>query len=235
MKNAIEMHSISKTYISGEIKCEALKNINMKIEMGEIIVILGPSGSGKTTLLNLIGGITSPDRGGDKLSIFGRDIKDISQRDLTAYRRNRVGFIFQFFNLFPSLSAIENVLIGIDLLKKITKKDIDTYQVAKDYLEQVGLGERLYHHPSQLSGGEQQRVAIARALAKIPFIGKEFILLCDEPTGNIDTETGENILKLMKEINKNIGITILLVTHNLNIAEMISTKIFNLKNGQLVN
>jgi putative ABC transport system ATP-binding protein len=234
-KYAIKMEDISKTYISGEIKVEALKNINMKLEMGEILVILGPSGSGKTTLLNLIGGITSPDKGGDLLSIFGKDIKDLAQKDLTEYRRDRVGFIFQFFNLFPSLTAIDNVVIGIDLLKRKTKKDIETYQIAKEYLDQVGLKDRLYHYPSQLSGGEQQRVAIARALAKIPFIGKEFILLCDEPTGDLDTETGNKILKIMKEMNKNIGITILLVTHNLRIAEMVSTKIISLKNGQIAN
>jgi len=234
-KYAIKMEDISKTYISGEIKVEALKNINIEVEMGEILVILGPSGSGKTTLLNLIGGITSPDKGGDLLSIFGKDIKDLAQKDLTEYRRDRVGFIFQFFNLFPSLTAIDNVVIGIDLLKRKTKKDIDTYQIAKGYLDQVGLTNRLYHYPSQLSGGEQQRVAIARALAKIPFIGKEFILLCDEPTGDLDTETGNKILKIMKEMNKNIGITILLVTHNLRIAEMVSTKIISLKNGQIAN
>ena len=232
-ENAIEMADISKTYISGEIKVEALKNLNLKIEKGERIVILGPSGSGKTTLLNLLGGITSPDKEGDHLTIFGNNIKNYEQKHFTDYRRESVGFIFQFLNLFPSLNAIENVVIGIDLLNRRLKKRLDPYKIAKEYLEKVGLGNRLYHFPSQLSGGEQQRVAIARALAKIPFIGKDFILLCDEPTGNLDTDTGEKILNLMIELNKEIGITIVLVTHNLSIAKMFATRIIRIRNGIL--
>ncbi|MFX0072749.1 MAG: ABC transporter ATP-binding protein [Candidatus Hermodarchaeota archaeon] len=235
-KNAIKMESISKTYISGEVKVEALKNLNLLVEKGERVVILGPSGSGKTTLLNLLGGVTTPDDDGrNNLLIFGTDIKNFSQSKLTNYRRDSVGFIFQFFNLFPSLTAIDNVVIGIDLLNKKLKEKLDTYKIAKEYLEEVGLGDRLYHYPSQLSGGEQQRVAIARALAKIPFVGKEFLLLCDEPTGNLDTETGEKILKFMTEMNEKIGITIILVTHNLNIAEMFATKTIHLHNGTISN
>lgn len=230
---SIEMANISKTYISGEIKVEALKNLNLKIEKGERIVVLGPSGSGKTTLLNLLGGITSPDEDGDQLIIFRKNIKDYSQKQFSDYRRDKVGFIFQFFNLFPSLNAIDNVIIGINLLNKRLNERLDQYKIAKEYLEKVGLGNRLYHYPSQLSGGEQQRVAIARALAKIPFIGKEFILLCDEPTGNLDTDTGDSILNLMIELNKEIGITIVLVTHNLYIAKMFATRIIHLKNGFL--
>ncbi len=229
--NAIESENISKTYISGEIEVQALKNLNFVVKNGERLVILGPSGSGKTTLLNLLGGITSPDEKEGSLSIFGDLIQNYNQKQLTNYRRERVGFIFQFFNLFPSLNALDNVIIGIDLLKKKLKSNLDTLEIATDYLEKVGLGERLFHYPSQLSGGEQQRVAIARALAKIPFVGRNFLLLCDEPTGNLDTETSDKILDLMIELNKNEGITCLIVTHNLYIAEKFSTKILKLKDG----
>lgn len=230
---AIEMEDISKSYISGEVKVEALKKININIKNGARVVILGPSGSGKTTLLNLLGGITSPDYDGGILTVFGDRIQDYNEKQFINYRRSRVGFIFQFFNLFPALNAIDNIVIGIDLLKKKLKKDVDIYKIAKEYLEKVGLGDRLYHYPSQLSGGEQQRVAIARALAKIPFIGKEFILLCDEPTGNLDTDTGDKIINLMKKLNEEIGITIVMVTHNINIAEILATRIIRLKNGLL--
>jgi len=228
---AIEMEDISKTYISGEVLVEALKNINLNVLTGERIVILGPSGSGKTTLLNLLGGITSPDKKGVKLIMFGKNIKDYDQKRFTNYRRNSVGFIFQFFNLFPALNARDNVIIGIDLLNKKLNKRLDSYNIAQEYLEKVGLGHRLYHYPSQLSGGEQQRVAIARALAKIPFIGKEFILLCDEPTGNLDTETSDKILDLIIRLNENEGITCILVTHNLHIAEKFATSVIRLRDG----
>ncbi len=231
--NAVELQNISKTYISGEIKVHAIKNLNIKIDNGERIVILGPSGSGKTTLLNLLGGITTPDNDGGTLTVFGDQIQYNEESKATIYRRERVGFIFQFFNLFPALNALDNVIIAIDLLKEKLKKDLDTYEVAKEYLEKVGLGDRLYHYPSQLSGGEQQRVAIARALAKIPFIGKKFILLCDEPTGNLDTDTSDKIIDLMKELNEEIGITIVLVTHNIRIADKFATKIIQLENGLL--
>jgi putative ABC transport system ATP-binding protein len=232
---SIEMSNISKTYISGQIKVHAIKNLNLKIDKGDRAVILGPSGSGKTTLLNVLGGITTPDKDGGILTVFGDQIQYNDESKATIYRRERVGFIFQFFNLFPALNAIDNVIIAIDLLKQKLKKDLDTYKVAKEYLEKVGLGDRLYHFPSQLSGGEQQRVAIARALAKIPFIGKKFILLCDEPTGNLDTETSDKIIDLMKELNEDIGITIVLVTHNKRIGKKFATKIIQLENGQLKN
>jgi len=236
---AIELDNISKTYISGEIKVEALKDLNLRINKGERIAVLGPSGSGKTTLLNLLGGITNPDQGEGVLTIFGKNIQDYSQKEFTYYRRDNVGFIFQFFNLFPALNAIDNVIIGIDLLKKRLKKenelrdDLDIYKIAKEYLKKVGLGDRLYHFPSQLSGGEQQRVAIARALAKIPFIGKDFLLLCDEPTGNLDTVTGGKVINLMIKMNEQEGITCIMVTHNIALANEFATKIINLKNGML--
>lgn len=232
-QNAIEMTNISKTYTSGLIEVKALKEIDLNIAKGERLVILGPSGSGKTTFLNLLGGITTPDNGRDdiKLSVFGKDISFYNLSQLADYRRDRIGFIFQFFNLFPALTAIENVIIGIQLLKKTTKKDLNVAEIAKKYLEMVGLGDRIYHYPSQLSGGQQQRVAIARALAKIPFIGKDFVLLCDEPTGNLDTDTGNLIMDLIKKLNEDYGITCILVTHNNYLAELFAKKIIRLKNG----
>lgn len=231
--NAIESVNISKTYISGEISVQALKNLNFKVKNGERLVILGPSGSGKTTLLNLLGGITSPDENEGTLKIFRKEIQKYDQKQLTDYRRDRIGFIFQFFNLFPALNALDNVIIGIDLLKKKLRKDLDTYKIAKEYLEKVGLWDRLYHYPSQLSGGEQQRVAIARALAKIPFVGKNFLLLCDEPTGNLDTNTSDKILDLIIELNEKEGITCVIVTHNQHIANKFAIKVIQLKDGIL--
>ena len=233
MENAIESVNISKTYISGEIEVRALKNLNFKIKIGERVVILGPSGSGKTSLLNLLGGISSPDENKGSLKIFGKLIQDYGGD--ADYRRDRIGFIFQFFNLFPALNALDNVIIGIDLLKKKLKSDLNTLEIASDYLKKVGLEDRLFHYPSQLSGGEQQRVAIARALAKIPFVGRDFLLLCDEPTGNLDTETSDKILDLIIKLNKSEGITCILVTHNLHIAEKFSTSVINLRDGFIEN
>lgn len=227
---AIEIENLSKTYISGEIEVKALQNINMQIEPKERLVILGPSGAGKTTLLNLLGGITYPDKGGS-LRIFGSNVKKYSSKQLCNHRKHRIGFVFQFYNLFPALTAIENVAISIELLNK--KKKLHLYNIATKYLEMVGLGDRLHHYPYQLSGGEQQRVAIARALAKIPYIGKEFILLCDEPTGNLDTDTGEKIIDLIIELNEVEDITCVLVSHNPQIAEKFASKIVRIKNGMV--
>lgn len=240
-ETALDLENVSKTYISGDIRVQALKNLTFEIENGERICVLGPSGSGKTTLLNILGGITSPDGNEDcTLRVFGEEIQDYGESEYTKYRRDRIGFIFQFFNLFPALNAIDNILIGIDLLKKQVEKEngedlseLDTFKIAKEYLEKVGLGERLYHFPSQLSGGEQQRVAIARALAKIPFIGKDFLLLCDEPTGNLDTETGRKIINLMKELSEEIGFTIIFVTHDISIPSLIATKIIRIRDGKI--
>ncbi|MFX0186427.1 MAG: ABC transporter ATP-binding protein [Candidatus Hodarchaeota archaeon] len=233
--NAIESVNISKTYISGEIIVRALKNLNFKVENGERIIILGPSGSGKTTLLNLLGGITNPDENEGSLKIFNNEIQNFNNKQLTDYRRERIGFIFQFFNLFPALNTLDNVIIGIDLLKKKLKSDLDSLEIATDYLEKVGLGDRLFHYPSQLSGGEQQRVAVARALAKIPFVGRNFLLLCDEPTGNLDTETSDRILELIIKLNETEGITCIFVTHNLHIAEKFATSVIHLRDGLIEN
>ncbi len=237
---AIKMENISKTYISGDIKVQALNDMSFEVLSGERICVLGPSGSGKTTLLNLLGGITSPDGDGGNLVIFGDKIQNYKEKEFTEYRRDRIGFIFQFFNLFPALNAVDNIVMGIDLLQKKLKKegkevreDIDVNKIAKEYLEKVGLEERLYHYPSQLSGGEQQRVAIARALAKIPFIGKKFLLLCDEPTGNLDTETGKKIINLIKKLNEEIGFTVIFVTHNIAISEMFATTILRIRDGKI--
>ncbi len=228
---AIEMKNLSKTYISGEVTVKALQDINLIIEQQERLVILGPSGAGKTTLLNLLGGITSPDKNGGILKIFGSNIKKYNMKQLCSYRKNRIGFVFQFYNLFPALTAIENVVISIELLNK--KLKLHLYEIATKYLEMVGLGDRLHHYPYQLSGGEQQRVAIARALAKIPFIGKKFILLCDEPTGNLDTDTGDTIIDLILELNEKENITCVLVSHNPAIAENFATQIIQIKNGTI--
>lgn len=228
---AIELQNLSKTYISGDIKVEALKKINLQVKPKERLVILGPSGAGKTTLLNLLGGISPPDNDGGILNVFGTDVQNYNMKKLCKYRKDRIGFVFQFYNLFPALTAVENVVISIELLNK--EKKLHPFDVAIKYLEMVGLGHRLHHYPYQLSGGEQQRVAIARALAKIPFVGKDFILLCDEPTGNLDTDTGEKVIELIRNLNEQEGITVVMVTHNPSIAKKFATKIINIINGQI--
>lgn len=228
---AIEAKNLSKTYISGEIVVKALQNVNLQIRPKERLVILGPSGAGKTTLLNLLGGITQPDKNGGFLKIFGSNVKKYNLKQLCNHRKHKIGFVFQFYNLFPALTAIENVAISIELLNK--RRKLHLYNIATKYLEMVGLGNRLHHHPYQLSGGEQQRVAIARALAKIPFIGREFILLCDEPTGNLDTDTGDKIIDLIIELNLKEDITCVIVSHNPLIAEKFASKIVRINNGMV--
>ena len=191
----------------GEGEVHALREIDLEIEQGELMVVLGPSGSGKTTLLNLIGGLDVVTSG--SLYVNGRDISGLNYRQLTEYRRSQIGFVFQFFNLLNTMTAVENVELSLELVQKNTRPD------ALKALAAVGLAERVGHFPGQLSGGEQQRVAIARAIGKNPPI-----LLCDEPTGELDYATGINILKLMQEINRETGKTIIIVTHNSAIAEM---------------
>ncbi|MDY6796316.1 MAG: ABC transporter ATP-binding protein [Actinomycetota bacterium] len=191
----------------GELEVVALKDVNLVIEEGEFIVMLGPSGSGKTTILNLIGGMDTLTEG--TLTVKENDISNLDSKQLTDYRRTQIGFIFQFFNLIPTLTALENVEFALELIEE------DTREKSMDALKAVGLEERADHFPSQLSGGEQQRVAIARAICKSPPI-----LLCDEPTGELDYKTGKNILKVMQVINRNQNQTIILVTHNSAIAEM---------------
>ncbi|HUV52654.1 MAG TPA: ABC transporter ATP-binding protein [Dehalococcoidia bacterium] len=202
----------------GSVEVKALKNVTLSIARGEFIVILGPSGSGKTTLLNLIGGIDSPSSG--EILVDGIDISTLDDKSLTDYRRKNIGFVFQFFNLIPTLTARENVEFAAELVKKPR----DTMEM----LKMVGLKERADHYPSELSGGEQQRLAIARALVKDPPI-----LLCDEPTGELDFETGKHILNKLRMINKEDHKTVLLVTHNTAIGD-IADRVLRLRSGEIV-
>ncbi len=214
----LKLQGVSRTYQMGKVEVRALQNVDLKIRKGEFIVILGPSGSGKTTLLNLIGGIDSPTAG--RILADGVDITSLDEKGLTNYRREHIGFIFQFFNLIPSLTARENVEFAAELVAK----PMDPLEM----LDIVGLKDRADHYPSELSGGEQQRVAIARALVKDPTI-----LMGDEPTGDLDDETGKNILAAMRRINKEREKTILLVTHNAAIAGM-ADRVIRMRSGQVV-
>jgi len=215
---ALRLEDVSRSYQMGLVEVKALTGITLDIMRAEFIVILGPSGSGKTTLLNLVGGIDSPSSG--KITVDGIEISALDEKGLTDYRRNHIGFVFQFFNLIPTLTARENVEFAAELVKEPR----DPLEV----LEVVGLKERADHYPSELSGGEQQRVAIARALAKDPPI-----LLCDEPTGELDFETGKHILGAMRMINELNRKTILLVTHNTAIAN-IAHRVTRLRSGEVV-
>jgi putative ABC transport system ATP-binding protein len=217
-KVLISLENVYKTYLLGEVKVGALSNLSLKIYQGELMVVLGPSGSGKTTLLNIIGGMDRPTAG----QVFYKEemISKYSDRELTFYRRWEVGFIFQLYNLMSSLTACENVELATELVKDPL--------VAKEVLTKVGLGDRLDHFPSQLSGGEQQRVAIARAIAKRPGL-----LLGDEPTGALDYETGIQILALLRKINQTYGTTVVIITHNSAIAEM-ADRVVRLRSGEIV-
>lgn len=199
----LELRSVSKVYRMGDVDVPVLSDVNLAIEPGQITVIVGPSGSGKSTLLNLIGGIDRPTAG--EILFRGDDISRYSERQLTDYRRQQVGFVFQFYNLVSTLNAWENVQVSTEIVRGA----MDPHAA----LEIVGLGHREDHFPAQLSGGEQQRVAIARAVAKKPAI-----LLCDEPTGALDLSTGRKILRALVELNRSLGMTILIITHNIAIA-----------------
>ena len=212
----IELQELTRIYQMGEVTVTALDGLELCIERGEFIVLLGPSGSGKTTTLNLIGGLDRPTSG--DVIVEGEAIGGYDEERLNRYRRRKVGFIFQFFNLIPTLTAGENVEFALSL----TGSD---GQRASDLLELVGLGPRADHFPSQLSGGEQQRVAIARALANRPPV-----LLCDEPTGNLDVETGRHILQVLRDLSEGEGATVVLVTHNTAIAPM-ADRVVRLRDG----
>jgi putative ABC transport system ATP-binding protein len=214
----LRLEGVSKVYQMGEVEVVALKGVDLEIACGEFVVVLGPSGSGKTTLLNLVGGIDSPTSG--SVTVAGERLSGMSEDELTQYRRRYVGFVFQFFNLIPTLTAFENV--------ELVEELVDHGRGARRVLEEVGLGARADHFPSELSGGEQQRVAIARALVKNPQV-----LLADEPTGNLDMETGRQILALMRRINLEQGRTVLIVTHNSAIAQ-IADRSLHLHSGELV-
>lgn len=213
----LQMNKVSRIYQMGQVKVNALSDVSLTIQKGEFIVILGPSGSGKTTLLNLVGGMDSPTSG--TITSNGLNISKLDEKGLTKYRREHIGFIFQFFNLIPSLTARENVEFAAELVK--TPRD------SLEVLEIVGLHERADHFPSELSGGEQQRVAIARAMVKDPPI-----ILADEPTGDLDFDTGKNILSAMRSINRERGKTVLLVTHNTAIGDM-ADRIVRMRSGEI--
>ena len=217
MTTMIEFQNVSRVYTSGEHVLKALDNLSLKIDKGEFVVILGPSGAGKSTLLNLLGGLDTASSG--KIIVNGENIVDYSDKELTKYRAKSVGFIFQFYNLIPNLTACENV----ELMKDITNKDVDGGKI----LESVGLKGHDNQFPTQLSGGEQQRVSIARALAKEPAM-----LLCDEPTGALDSNTGVLILSLLQDMAHEKNATVIIVTHNSKLAEA-ADKLIRIKNGQI--
>ena len=217
MKDFVKLENVRKIYQMGEVESRAVDGIDFEIGKGEFVVIVGPSGAGKTTVLNILGGMDTATSG--KVLVDGNDVAQYTNRQLIGYRREDIGFVFQFYNLVPNLTALENV----ELALQICKEPLD----AKMVLEEVGLGERLNNFPAQLSGGEQQRVSIARALAKNPKL-----LLCDEPTGALDYNTGKAILKLLQDTCRNKGMTVIVITHNSALAPM-ADRVIHIKNGRV--
>ncbi len=217
MKDFVKLENVRKIYQMGEVEIRAVDGIDFEIGKGEFVVIVGPSGAGKTTVLNILGGMDTATSG--KVLVDGKDVAQHTNRQLIGYRREDIGFVFQFYNLVPNLTALENV----ELALQICKEPLD----AKTVLEEVGLGERLNNFPAQLSGGEQQRVSIARALAKNPKL-----LLCDEPTGALDYNTGKAILKLLQDTCRNKGMTVIVITHNSALAPM-ADRVIHIKNGRV--
>ena len=215
----VKLDKVSKIYGSGEVKIVAVDEISFQIAEGEFVVIVGPSGAGKTTVLNILGGMDQATSG--HVWVDGNDISGYSSRRLTGYRREDIGFVFQFYNLVPNLTALENV----ELALQICKNPLD----ARKVLEEVGLRERLTNFPAQLSGGEQQRVSIARALAKNPKL-----LLCDEPTGALDYQTGKAILKLLQDMCREKGMTVIVITHNSALTPM-ADRVIRIKNGKVAD
>ncbi len=211
----IELKNVCKEYIMGSLKIDAVKNVSFGIEKGELAVVLGPSGAGKTTILNILGGMDKCSSG--HVIVDGIDIAKYNSHELMKYRRNDIGFVFQFYNLVQNLTAIENV----ELASQICKNTLPADEVMKS----VGLSNRIKNFPSQLSGGEQQRVAIARALAKNPKL-----LLCDEPTGALDSKTGKRVLEVLQDSCKKYGMTVVIITHNSAIADM-ADRVIKMKNG----
>ena len=215
----VEFRNVGKTYRMGEVEINALHDASFEIEKGELTVIVGPSGAGKTTLLNILGGMDTLSTG--RVMLDGREISALSKKELTDYRRHDVGFVFQFYNLIGNLTALENV----ELANQICKNPLDAEEILKD----VGLEERKKNFPSQLSGGEQQRVAIARALAKNPKL-----LLCDEPTGALDYQTGKAILQLLQDTGRKTGMTVIIITHNGALTAM-ADRVIRVKNGTVAS
>ena len=217
--NIIEFHDVSRVYTNGEHEQRALDHVSLSLKEGKFIVVLGPSGAGKSTMLNLLGGLDSPSEG--TITVDGRDISTLTPNELADYRASKVGFVFQSYNLSPTLTVIENIA----LVKDIAPDPLSSH----DMLAAVGLADHVHNFPSELSGGEQQRVSIARALAKNPKI-----LLCDEPTGALDSETGVMVLKLLLKMAREMGKTIVIVTHNQNIAKMADV-VIRVKNGRVAS
>ena len=217
MKNYIKFENVRKAYTMGEVEINALDGVNFSIDKGELVIIVGASGAGKSTILNILGGMDSATDG--VVIVDSKNISNYNEKELTKYRRHDIGIVFQFYNLVQNLTAIENV----ELATQICKKPLNPKQV----IESVGLSHRRNNFPSQLSGGEQQRVAIARALAKNPKL-----LLCDEPTGALDYNTGKSILKVLQDTNKTLGVTVVIITHNMAIAPM-GDKVITVRNGKV--
>ncbi len=213
----VELKGVSKTYQMGEVVIKAVDDMDFSIEKGEFVIIVGPSGAGKTTVLNILGGMDRASSG--QVLVDGVDVACFDRRRMTKYRREDIGFVFQFYNLVQNLTALENV----ELALQICKDHLDAEEILKD----VGLGDRMDNFPSQLSGGEQQRVSIARALAKNPKL-----LLCDEPTGALDYQTGKAILKLLQDTCRKRGMTVVVITHNSALAPM-ADRVFKIKNGRI--
>ena len=219
MKSFITFNNVKKTYKVGDVEINASDGVDFEVNKGEFVVIVGPSGAGKTTILNLLGGMDKATSG--QILVDGQDVAKYSERQLTQYRRDDIGFVFQFYNLVQNLTALENV----ELATQISKNPLDVRMV----LERVGLNKRLDNFPAQLAGGEQQRVAIARAIAKNPKL-----LLCDEPTGALDYQTGKAILGLLREMCDKYTMTVIVITHNSALAPM-ADRIIHLKNGQVAS
>ena len=218
MEYVVEFQNVYKYYHVGDSVIRATDDVSFKIKKGEFAVVVGPSGAGKTTILNLLGGMEEADKG--KIIVNGSNITYFDEKQLTNYRRNDVGFVFQFYNLMPNLTALENIELASEICKNALKP--------KDVLLEVGLEERMNNFPSQLSGGEQQRVAIARAIAKNPSL-----LLCDEPTGALDYQTGKSILKLLYDTSKKTGKAVIVITHNAAITKM-ADHVHYVKNGKII-
>ncbi len=219
MKSFVRFENVNKTYISGDVQINALKNASFEIDKGEICVIVGHSGAGKTTLLNILGGMDTLTSG--KVFLGDKEISAYKKNELTTFRREDIGFVFQFYNLIPNLTAEENVEIASQMLNEPIAAEV--------ILKSVGLADRLQNFPAQLSGGEQQRVAIARALAKKPKL-----LLCDEPTGALDYETGKNILKLLQDQSRLNGMTVVIITHN-SILTAMADRVIKIKSGAIAS